>query len=345
MCDAGPQSQWRAAQPAEDVGEVSLQFGDAIRAGVGERPLRQVPHAFVGVEFGSIGREPLQAKPWEPAAEVSKGVPFVDPAVVPQDDDVASQVAQEVPEELARLSMPNVLLRVELEVQPEAAPPWTHRHSGDDRNLVAAVEMAMDRGLAARRPRSVHAGYEQEARLVYEDEMGAQPLGVFFTRGQSFFLQHAMASSSRSTARRSGFWWLQFIRCINRAMWLRWKRTSKRFSTTSAIRCVVQRSVRYPLAIAPRSKIRTSRRSWVAVNCLGRPGDTRTRRASSPRRRHAFRQRITELAAQPIRRATSLNDKASDNSFRARRRRSERKSAEPFKRIMDPLPRVHYCII
>jgi hypothetical protein len=39
--------------------------------------------------------------------------------------------------------------------------------------------------------------------------MGAQPCGVFFTRGQSVRFQHSMAASSRSTARRSGFWWLQ----------------------------------------------------------------------------------------------------------------------------------------
>jgi hypothetical protein len=41
--------------------------------------------------------------------------------------------------------------------------------------------------------------------------MGCQPCGVFFTRGQTDRFHSAMAASLRSTARRSGFWWLQPI--------------------------------------------------------------------------------------------------------------------------------------
>jgi hypothetical protein len=36
--------------------------------------------------------------------------------------------------------------------------------------------------------------------------VGAQPCGVFFTRGHWRRCQRAIASSSRSSARRSGFW-------------------------------------------------------------------------------------------------------------------------------------------
>jgi len=46
-----------------------------------------------------------------------------------------------------------------------------------------------------------------------------------------------------------------------------------------------------------------------------------------------LRQRITELAAQRMRRATSFKDNSSPKSFKARLRRSESKSAEPFGRI------------
>src|SRR5438105_466807 len=85
--------------------------------------------------------------------------------------------------------------------------------------------------------------------------------------------------------------------------------------------------------MAPRSKIRTSRCSWRGLSLLGRPGENRTLRASAPRRRHAFRQRITELAAHLIRRATSFRDNFSPRSFSARLRRSESSSAEPLGRI------------
>src|SRR5438552_12491072 len=81
------------------------------------------------------------------------------------------------------------------------------------------------------------------------------------------------------------------------------------------------------------SKILSSRRSWLRVSLLGRPGENRTRRESAPRRRHSFRQRITELAAQWRRRAISFKENSSSNSFSARLRRSESNSAEPFGRI------------
>ena len=98
--------------------------------------------------------------------------------------------------------------------------------------------------------------------------------------------------------------------------------------------------------MAPFSKILSSRRSWLRVSFLGRPGENPTRRESAPRRRQSFRQRITELAAQWTRRATSFRDKSSSNSFSARLRRSESRSAEPFGRIWTSrYSEVHYCII
>src|SRR5437879_2004188 len=55
---------------------------------------------------------------------------------------------------------------------------------------------------------------------------------------------------------------------------------------------------------------------------------------------------MTELAAQPIRRATSLRDNAAPRSFSARLRRSESSSAEPFGRMGTSYRQeVHYCII
>src|SRR4249919_794803 len=98
--------------------------------------------------------------------------------------------------------------------------------------------------------------------------------------------------------------------------------------------------------MAPFSKILSSRRSWLRVSFLGRPGENPTRKESAPRRRQSFRQRITELAAQWTRRATSFRDKSSSNSFSARLRRSESRSAEPFGRIWTSCHfEVHYCII
>src|SRR6266480_3240480 len=64
--------------------------------------------------------------------------------------------------------------------------------------------------------------------------------------------------------------------------------------------------------------MRTSRFSCRRVSLLGRPGENRTLRASAPCRRHAFRHRITELAAHLMRRATSFRDNSARRSFSAR---------------------------
>jgi len=77
-----------------------------------------------------------------------------------------------------------------------------------------------------------------------------------------------------------------------------------------------------------------------------RSGENPTWKDSSQRRRHSFRQRITELAAQRIHRATSFKDTSSPKSFNARLCRSENRSAEPFGRVWTSNHRRgHYCII
>lgn len=54
---------------------------------------------------------------------------------------------------------------------------------------------------------------EAEAALVLETDPGFAPAGVPFFLGQSSKAQRAIASSSRSTARRAGRWRLQPIWC------------------------------------------------------------------------------------------------------------------------------------
>lgn len=61
-----------------------------------------VPHALVGVQLGSVGREELHVQPWDAAAEVADHRASVDPPVVPQDDHRPSQVAEQVAKEGAQ---------------------------------------------------------------------------------------------------------------------------------------------------------------------------------------------------------------------------------------------------
>jgi len=88
--------------------------------------------------------------------------------------------------------------------------PWADGDGRDRRDLIALVAMPDDRGLPPRRPRSPNVGDQQEAALVGERQVRLQARCVFFTAVQRYRFQRSIAASSRSTARRSGFWHDQF---------------------------------------------------------------------------------------------------------------------------------------
>ncbi len=110
-----------------------------------------------------------------------------------------------MPDEVADLRMPDVL-RVETVVQAETAAARAHGDSRDDGDPVSPLVVVKDWRLSARGPRLVHTRDQEEARLVDENDVGAQPRSFFFTRGQSLRFQRLIRSSLRSKARRSGFW-------------------------------------------------------------------------------------------------------------------------------------------
>jgi len=125
--------------------------------------------------------------------------------IVEDGDHWTPQVPQQVAEENAHLLLPNVV-EVKLVEEAQVVALRADGDSRDDGDLVPPVTMSMHRSLAAGGPGLDDMGDQQEPGLVREDDMGAQPRSVFFTRGQSFRFQRSIASSSRSTARFSGFW-------------------------------------------------------------------------------------------------------------------------------------------
>jgi len=108
----------------------------------------------------------------------------------------------------------NIVL-VELAVQCTMEAFRTDGDTRDGRDPVMAIPMKQDRCLSHRTPGLTDRRDQEEARFVDKDEMGCQPCGVFFTRGQIDRFHSVMATPSRSTARRPGFWWLQPIWCMS----------------------------------------------------------------------------------------------------------------------------------
>lgn len=92
------------------------------------------------------------------------------------------------------------------EVEPEPAPLRPDREPADDRDPGVVVEVADDPHLTDGCLSAPDGGDQHEARLVDKDNVGTQPHSVLFARGQSLRFQCSIRSSSRSRARRSGFW-------------------------------------------------------------------------------------------------------------------------------------------
>jgi hypothetical protein len=180
-----------------------------------------IPHAFVGVQFRGVRRERLQVQPGRAAEEFLDGFAVMNPPVVQQHNEVPRDLAQQVAEEGRDFAALDVVL-IEVTVQRAVAALRADGDARNGRDALVRIPMAEDRGLTHRAPRLPDRGDQEEARFVDEDEMGRQPGGVFFTRGQSARFHSAMAGSLRSTARRSGFWWLQPNWCRSLPTWLRW---------------------------------------------------------------------------------------------------------------------------
>lgn len=111
-------------------------------------------------------------------------------------------------------------LGMKTEEQLDLVPAGRDGQGGDHRNFPIGVgPVAEERRLAPRGPSPPDQGHHLEAALVEKDKSGAYARGVFFTRGQSALTQDRMASSSRSTAWRCGFWGLQPSACRTRPIW------------------------------------------------------------------------------------------------------------------------------
>jgi hypothetical protein len=185
--------------------EVCSERGQIVRPPIGQRAFGQTPDTLVGIELRRIGRERLQVESWKGAAEPRQVRALVDRAVVPDHDDVAAQVVEHVPQEVGCVGSLDVA-GLHAPEQPQAL---THRTDSDgrvDREPVAPIAMMQPRRLSTGRPGLADGGDQQKARFIGEDQPGSQPRGVFFTRGQVVRFQRSIAASSRSSARRSGFW-------------------------------------------------------------------------------------------------------------------------------------------
>lgn len=183
---------------------------------VREWVLHGMPGGFDRVQFRCVGGEFLQMQSRVLVAELMQAFAIMDLRTVPDDDDMAAKMFEQVPEKVLNLIARDVL-RVKPEVEPKPSALRTDRQTADDRDACVVVAVADDRSLPHLCPSTSDGGYQHEARFVDEDDVRTQPRSVFFTRGQSLRFHCSIRASSRSSARLSGFWQLKPNSCNRRA--------------------------------------------------------------------------------------------------------------------------------
>lgn len=221
------------------------------------------------------------------------------------------------------------IVRKQCEVEASPLPLRTNGDGTDGRYPVAPIPASKNRGLASGRQRPSDRRCQHKPRLVLEDEGRVPLFGVFFILGNSSTRHPSIASSSRSRARRSGFWLVHFRRFFKMTRtWSGryWMPKSRRM--TAVTRWAVHNSVVHPFARAPFKRIRSSRRSWDGLIRLGLPG---WGIGSSPDGPFwdISRQRNTELSLDPTISATSDGGLPCFSSPTALRRRRSNSSADP----------------
>ena len=175
-----------------------------IRPTVGEGALGELPDPLVRVELRGVAREAVEVEPGEGTHHLTDGFAAVDRPVVPDHHHRAAQVPQQVAERLADLRVLDVL-RMQAKVEAQTPPARADRDARDRRDPLAALAVMEKWRATARDPGPLHTRDQEEAGVVDEDEVGAQPRAVFVMPGHVFFFQRSIRSSSRSSARRSGF--------------------------------------------------------------------------------------------------------------------------------------------
>jgi len=203
--NARPQGRLARFQIGEREQKFFPQLFLIVRPAIGQGPLCLRPNALTGVEFGRVRGEVFQTQAGMPTAQLANRLALVRAPVVPDHNHGARQMAQQMAQEVADLGLLDVFF-MQLIKQTDVLALGTDREAADHRNALVLLMMAHHGRLAARRPSFAHRGDQEEPRLVEEDKIGAQPLGVFFIRGHCVRFHSSMAASLRSRARFSGFW-------------------------------------------------------------------------------------------------------------------------------------------
>jgi hypothetical protein len=159
-------------EPPPEISRVS-------RNTVRHSPLHVVPDKFVGIEFRCIRRQKERVKARPRPKELGHSSCTMLLPTVPEQDDRAAKMPEKVAEKPDDLLRSDVLLWVELTVQPEATVLRRHGQGGDCRDLGPMAGGHQNGCPAPGSPGAADRWDEKEAALIQESQVGSKLCGFF----------------------------------------------------------------------------------------------------------------------------------------------------------------------
>ena len=188
-------------------GRESLQV---VRRPVGEWiPFQVPPYILHRIEFGGITWE-IEGMQVPHGLEKRPGLPgTMGLEMIPEENSGGLQLPPKMPKKFDhgfRLDI-GIGMETEVEIDPVAGRSYAQRSNGGNL-FVTAGSLVQDRGHTAGRPTASDQRGHQQTGLVEKNEKSLQTAGFFLMRGHSSRTHRWISASSRSLARRSGFWGL-----------------------------------------------------------------------------------------------------------------------------------------
>ena len=208
--------------------------------------------------------------------QVRSYVPFMNGRAIPDHQQFARYVGQQMPEKDHTIKAGQCLIthhRVKAAV---------HRDPAHHRHMIAGIRPPQDWCLSARCVRSRDPRQEIKPRFVHTHNSPAFSARLFLSSGQTSMRHGSIIASSRWAARWMGICGVQRKVFNNRETWALWYETPHASQITVATRAQVQNWPRNPYASAPWDKNSGIKRRWASVSFIGPVGLGLARHASTP---------------------------------------------------------------
>ena len=205
MVNASPEKLLGIGQPTDLLAQHVHQISFGVRPPICQPTFELIPHALVRIQLRGVWGKGFQMQSPRAGQQLLDGLTAMNLTIIQQRDDRTLYVAEQIPEK-CRDFLPLNVVFVEMAVERTMKAAGADGDSRNGREPIVAIAMRHDRRLPHWAPGLLDRRNQQEAAFVEKDEVGRQPRGVFFTRGQTVCFQDSMPASSCSMARRSGFW-------------------------------------------------------------------------------------------------------------------------------------------